>query len=71
MGELIRTIGTINLCGKELDVEINHSSNGSIEYEIHVQNDEFRLSLPEKQFSKILTCIMLSRKQLHQIKKMD
>lgn len=68
MGELIRVIDSIELGNQEFDIELNKSSNGSDEYEIHIQNEKIRLALTEKQFCKIATCILLARKQLHQVK---
>ena len=68
MGEMIRKIGAITIANQCFDVELNKSSVGSIEHEIHIQNKKYRLALSERQFCKMTTCILLARKQLHQIK---
>ena len=68
LGELIRVVDSIEIGSQKFDIELNKSSNGQGEFEIHIQNDKIRLALTEKQFCKIATCILLARKQLHQIK---
>ena len=71
MGELIRKVGTINIGEQSFDVEINVSTSDRNQHEIHIQNDKARLALTEKQFCKMATCILLARRQLHQIKEID
>lgn len=71
MGELIEKINTITLADQSFDIEINAPTDNSGVNEIHIQNDKTRIALSEKQFCKIATCILLARKQLHQIKEIE
>ena len=71
MGELIKKINMVSLADQQFDIEINAPTDNSGINEIHIQNDKIILALSEKQFCKIATCILLARKQLHQIKEVE
>lgn len=69
MGELIRVLGQIELGGGKFDVELNHSPNGDELREIHIQNKQFRLAMPETEFLQLSAGILLAKKQLEIIKR--
>ena len=71
MGELIKKVGTLSIADCLFDIEINASADGTGMREIHIQNDTMRVALPEDQFCKMAACVLLARKQLHQIKEKD
>lgn len=64
MGEKIRTLGNISLFDQCLEVELNHSSNGSSIKEIHLQNDRFRIEMNQNEFIELYSAISLAAKKL-------
>ena len=68
MGDIIRTVNKISLGGSELDIELNHSAVGSKYRDIHIQNDKFRLEVPEDEFLSMAACILLAKRQFDVIK---
>lgn len=71
MGEKIKDIGKIQLGNSKLNVELNHSTQGDENYEIHIQNDKFRLALQEKEFLQMASAVLLAKKQLDIIKRKE
>lgn len=71
MGELIKTLGELELGGQSFRIELNHSTSGQDEKEIHIQNDKLRFALPEAQFLQMCAAILLAEKQMEQIKGAD
>lgn len=69
MGEIIKNIGCIQIGKSIVDVELNHSTQSDEKYEIHIQNDKFRLALPEKEFLQMASAVLLAKKQLDIIKR--
>lgn len=63
MGEVIRKVNTISLGGSGFDIELNHSVKGGRFRDIHIQNDKFRLEMPENEFLPMAACILLAKKQ--------
>lgn len=68
MGEVIRKISEVRLGGKEYTVELNHAPSEGGEQEIHIQNEAFRLALPESDFLRMCATVLLAKKHLEQIK---
>lgn len=68
MGEIIKKLTDIRLGGENFSVELNHAASQGGQREIHIQNDSFRLAVPEKEFLQICASVLLARKQLEQIK---
>lgn len=69
MGEVIRTVATIPLMrGVQLDIELNHSASGGKYRDIHIQNERFRLEIPENEFLSIAACVILAKRQFDVIK---
>lgn len=68
MGEVLRKISEIKLGGGEYAVELNNAPSEGGEREIHIQNDLFRLALPESEFLQMCAAVLLARKNLEQIK---
>ena len=69
MGEKIKDIGCLQLGKSNITVELNHSTQSGEKYEIHLQNDKFRLALPEKDFLQMASAVLLAKKQLDIIKR--
>jgi len=69
MGEKIKDIGSIRLGKSSLDVELNRSTKPDERYEIHIQDDKFRLALSEKDFLQMASAVLLAKKQLDIIKR--
>lgn len=69
MGEKIKDIGCIQLGKSNLVVELNHSTQENEKYEIHIQDDKFRLALSEKDFLQMASAVLLAKKQMDIIKR--
>ena len=68
MGEKIRDLGKIKIGNSEFVIELNHSASGSHYRDIHIQNDKFRLEIPENEFLQMAACMQVAKKQLKIIK---
>jgi hypothetical protein len=68
MGEVIRDVDTIDIGKNKLKIELNHSTRERGEYEIHIQDDHFRLAVTEREFLQICSCFVLARKQMYILK---
>ena len=68
MGEIIKTVTKVSFGGSALDIELNHSASGSKYRDIHIQNDKFRLEIPENEFLSMAACVLLAGKQFDVIK---
>lgn len=71
MGEKIKDIGKISLGNSDFVVELNHGTREGEKYEIHLQNDKFRLALSEKDFLQMTSAVILAQKQLNIMKKRE
>ncbi len=69
MGEKIRDLNEINIGGTSLLIELNHSVSKKRKYDIHIQNQKFRMELPDKEFLQIASSILLAKKNLDIMKK--
>lgn len=68
MGELIRKVAEIQLGNETLMIELNESTSNTGYKDIHIQNEKFRLCLPQDEFMQMAACILLAQKQLKLIK---
>jgi len=68
MGEIIECLGVMEIKGKKFKVELNQSSFAEGSREVHIQNEEFRFSVPETEFLRMAACVFLAAKQLRLIK---
>ena len=69
MGEKLDNIGKLHIRGTKYLIELNEI--GKNDREIHIQSENFRLSLSERTFMEAGANILLARKQLKLIKGMD
>jgi len=69
MGEKIRDVGEFEVKGIRFTIELNESENP--EPDIHIQNEDFRLAMPQSVFFEAGANILLARKQLRIIKGLD
>lgn len=58
MGEKIRDIKTIYLGNNKLLIEENKGTHKGSKYDIHIQNEHFRLNVSDKDFFKIAAAIL-------------
>ncbi|MBE5980973.1 MAG: hypothetical protein E7249_17905 [Paenibacillaceae bacterium] len=71
MGEVIRIIKEVSLSGGKFMIELNHGTEKNGLRDIHIQNEKFRLSVPETEFLQMASCVLLARRQLELIKGKD
>lgn len=71
MGDVIRKISEITIGKEKFDIELNHSARGSEYRDIHIQNDKFRLEIPENEFLQMASCIILAKRQFEVIKGLE
>jgi hypothetical protein len=69
MGEKICDIGQLNIKGNYYIVELNAA--GGHENEIHIQNKDIRIALPENDFIKIANHILLAKEKLKVLKEKE
>jgi len=69
MGEKIRDLSKINLGGANLLIELNHSVNPKHKYDIHIQNEKFRIELSDSDFLQIASSILVAKKNFETLKK--
>jgi len=68
MGEINKILGELSIKGNKFSVELNQSSFAEGAREVHIQNEEFRFSVPETEFLRMAACVLLAEKQLRLIK---
>ena len=68
MGSVIKNIEKIKIGGSEFCIELNKSVTHKNERDIHIQNENFRLELPEKEFVQMTCAVLLAKKQLDILK---
>lgn len=64
MGEKIKDIKEIKLGDQTLLMEMNKGTHRGRMYDIHIQNDKFRLNVTEGDFCKIVLSILYARDNL-------
>lgn len=65
MGEKIKVIDTVNLENMKFDVELNDGSAASKKpLHIHLQNDRFRLDLPDYSFMQMAIAVCTAKRKL-------
>lgn len=68
MGDVIKTVRKVKIGGSEFDIELNHSASGGKYRDIHIQNEKFRLEMPENEFLQMAACVILARRQFDVMK---
>ncbi len=69
MGEKIKDLSKINIGGADLLIELNHSVNLKHKYDIHIQNDKFRMEFRDSDFIQIASTVLLAKKNFETLKK--
>jgi hypothetical protein len=68
MGEKIKTITSLKIKSTEVEIELNKESIiGGPRY-IHIQSDDFRMSLTESEYIQLVLTVNKARKQLEYVK---
>ncbi len=68
MGEKIRDLAEIRMGGADLMIELNHSVSQNYKYDIHVQNEKFRMEFTDKDFLQIASNILLAKRNFENLK---
>lgn len=72
MGEKLKVIDTINLKDTAFDIELNAGSARSKKpFYIHIQNNRFRLALPDTEFIQMAVAIRSAAEKIKTYKKID
>ena len=71
MGELIRKVSELKIGNETFAVELNEYTNDTGYKDIHIQNDKFRLNVPQNEFMQMAACVLLAQKQLKLIKQTE
>ena len=71
MGEIIKKLADGNFLGSEIEIELNHPPAKGQDQQIHIQSDKFRFEMDKKDFIAFATSIMLAKKNLKSLKKID
>jgi hypothetical protein len=64
MGEKIKDIREITLGEKKLMLEKNVGTHKGSKYDIHIQDETFRLNLTETDFMRMASCILYAKENL-------
>ena len=64
MGEKIKDLKKIKLGHNDLVLELNEGTHVMGKYDIHLQNDRFRLNTNEYDFLKIASCLMYAKENI-------
>lgn len=71
MGELIRKVSDIKIGNETFAIELNECTNDTGYKDVHIQNDKFRLNVPQNEFMQMAACVLLAQKQLKLIKQTE
>ena len=71
MGELIRKVSELKIGNETFAVELNECTTDTGYKDIHIQNDKFRLNVPQNEFMQMAACVLLAQKQLKLIKQIE
>lgn len=68
MGEKIKNLINITINESNFNVELNTSSNGDGQYEIHIQNSIMRIDMTLKQYIRFVLSMAEAEKNLSILK---
>lgn len=72
MGEKLYVISKVNLKGMKFDVELNDGSAASKRpLHIHLQNDRFRLDMPDYEYLQMAIAVREAGKKIRKMKGLD
>ena len=71
MGERIRDLTKFKIGNTQFKIELNSSYHHTDRYDIHLQCDNGRIGLTDREFIQLATCFMLAKKQFLQYKQGD
>ena len=69
MGERIKDLGEFKIGGYMFKVELNHG-NKNEKYNIHIQNDIFKIAYKEREFAKFVGGVIEAKERLKKMKGM-
>lgn len=68
MGELIRELGKIQVGDARFIVELNKATQKGKSYDIHIQNESFRLNISEQDFCRMAAAIICGNAKIQRYK---
>ncbi len=72
MGEKIKVISQVDIPSFKMDVELNDGSAASKKpLHIHLQNDRFRLDLPDYEYLEMAIAVRVAANRLKKYKKLE
>ena len=69
MGEKIEILSKGKILGRDLEIELNHPVVKGQDNQIHLQSNDFRLEIDEKDFLKYAFSVLVAEKNLKNLKK--
>ncbi|MCM1303080.1 MAG: hypothetical protein NC305_08490 [Lachnospiraceae bacterium] len=71
MGEIIRKLGEIQIGKMCFDVEINKATQKKNVFDIHIQNESFRLCISERDFCRMAAAVICGNAKMQKYKEGD
>jgi hypothetical protein len=68
MGEKVKDIGKLTIKGANFDIELNEPIDSVSGGTIHIQNNDFRMDMPQIDFYEMAATVILAKAQLLHIK---
>jgi hypothetical protein len=68
MGEKIKTLSKGQLLNIDFEVELNHPPREGLDQQIHIQSDKFRFEIDKKDYIKYALSVLVSEKNLRNLK---
>lgn len=68
MGEIIRKLGEIQIGNACFAVELNKATKKGNSYDIHIQNESFRLNISEKDFCRVAAAVICGNAKIQKYK---
>ena len=68
MGELIRKLGDIQIGNAHFAIELNKKKKKGNSYDIHIQNESFRINISEKDFCRMTAAVICGNAKIQKYK---
>ena len=68
MGEKIRTLSRGKIHGVDFEVELNKAHAAHMPRDIHIQSNEFRYNLDEREYLHLALTVLNAKKKLEKLK---
>ncbi|MBW3020739.1 hypothetical protein KY334_05560 [Candidatus Woesearchaeota archaeon] len=71
MGEKIKTILKGKLFNTNFEIELNHPPFRGLDEQVHIQSDKFRIEIDKNEYLQYAMSVLLARKNLKILKKIE